>query len=327
LTHEGASGALEMKGRSWLVGQLVQHARLRNHSLSHGEARFKAQAVVDLLARDAEDDEVAQEGRRVMAWGMSPLDALGRMRQQGVRAGPTDLVRHGFLRQRLVAEYRRWFTEQVVGALQRRALRQVGHLSASGRRRVTASSVASPRESCGGPRRATAKPGASGGDDPPQPGDDDSPFGQPSGGGARRQGNESRKSRARALNSALALLASRLSDGLWHPSVEVTQDLDGLVNLRTLRRARVALGVEVGREGFGPGGRWLWRLPVDTLSTMVAGFSIETPAQPGESAEDHAARHRQWVLFIVARERLRQGAASRCAPELAQLCEQRAAAA
>jgi hypothetical protein len=32
------------------------------------------------------------------------------------------------------------------------------------------------------------------------------------------------------------------------------------LSMKTLRRAALAIGIVIAREGFGPGGRWTWQL-------------------------------------------------------------------
>ena len=40
---------------------------------------------------------------------------------------------------------------------------------------------------------------------------------------------------------------------------------------RTLHRARLALGVTARRQGFGPGGHYVWTMPTDPPQAMAQG--------------------------------------------------------
>ena len=66
-----------------------------------------------------------------------------------------------------------------------------------------------------------------------------------------------------ALEEASEWLAEYLADGP-RPADEVHRDATRVgISARTLRRAAARLGVHKSREGFGPGGRWVWSLAID----------------------------------------------------------------
>ena len=71
------------------------------------------------------------------------------------------------------------------------------------------------------------------------------------------------------LDEAIAFLRGALRDGP-RPVLEVEAEARAMaLSLRTLRRARMELGVVAARKGFGPGGQWLWALrPVDRKSVV-----------------------------------------------------------
>jgi hypothetical protein len=48
-------------------------------------------------------------------------------------------------------------------------------------------------------------------------------------------------------------------------------------SVATIRRAKAALGIEAYRDGFGPGGKWHWRMPAtgDSGGTIDAQTPID----------------------------------------------------
>jgi putative DNA primase/helicase len=66
-----------------------------------------------------------------------------------------------------------------------------------------------------------------------------------------------------AIAEAAEWLKMVLRDGP-KPAVELKQlaKVDG-IHERTLLRAKQRLGITAHREGFGPGGIWIWQLPCD----------------------------------------------------------------
>lgn len=84
------------------------------------------------------------------------------------------------------------------------------------------------------------------------------------------------------LDEAIVFLRGALRDGP-RPALEVEAEARAeALSLRTLRRARKELGVVAAREGFGPGGRWMWALP----SPATADDDDATGADSAEDAPD-----------------------------------------
>jgi hypothetical protein len=102
------------------------------------------------------------------------------------------------------------------------------------------------------------------------------------------------------LEQAMLWLSEKLADGPM-PAAEI---MDAATHAghsaATLRRARERLGIVVVREGFGPGGRWLWRAPsandvqtghltcseIDGIGDDLAGFSFDLRPGMDEAMED-----------------------------------------
>jgi putative DNA primase/helicase len=73
----------------------------------------------------------------------------------------------------------------------------------------------------------------------------------------------------RPIEEAEAFLKDELADGPV-PTKQVKADADaaGMSSWATIRRAKDRLGVVIKREGFGPGGTFLWALP-DTIDAQI----------------------------------------------------------
>lgn len=72
------------------------------------------------------------------------------------------------------------------------------------------------------------------------------------------------------LSAAMSFMASILEDGpVAQQKVKATAIEQGIA-LRTLDRAKEVLGVISTRQGFGPGGYWLWKLPKQEDSALSA---------------------------------------------------------
>lgn len=69
-----------------------------------------------------------------------------------------------------------------------------------------------------------------------------------------------------ALVEAQGILRQILADGDVEAKAALSQCRDAGVSEATARRARQALGVEARKQGFGPGGHWLWSLPPKALN-------------------------------------------------------------
>jgi len=74
-----------------------------------------------------------------------------------------------------------------------------------------------------------------------------------------------------AATEAEDFLRSYLADGR-KPAKEVQAAArDSMISIATLRRAKAAVGVEVSREGFGPGGTVMWALSAHRCSSPPIG--------------------------------------------------------
>jgi hypothetical protein len=68
-----------------------------------------------------------------------------------------------------------------------------------------------------------------------------------------------------ALTEAAAWLRQELASGARAASEMERAARAARIADHTLRRARRSLGVRVRRQGFGPGGKWVWELPSDRI--------------------------------------------------------------
>ena len=64
-------------------------------------------------------------------------------------------------------------------------------------------------------------------------------------------------------DDARGWLEKALADSPMPAKETIRQAKENGIAERTLRRAKNSLRVETHREGFGPGAKWLWRLPDD----------------------------------------------------------------
>jgi hypothetical protein len=77
---------------------------------------------------------------------------------------------------------------------------------------------------------------------------------------------EQPKERASELNRAIEFLQSLLKGGP-KPAEEAKNEARHVgISERTLKRAKSAIGIIARREGYGAGGNWVWRLPVEGQS-------------------------------------------------------------
>ena len=96
---------------------------------------------------------------------------------------------------------------------------------------------------------------------------------------------------------AKAFLLEVLADGPV-PSKEIERDAkaNGIAQ-RTLFRAKSSLSVQATRIGFGPGGAWQWRLPVDDSSKAATREPSNTAIPNPVAAYDDAGANKNGGLF------------------------------
>lgn len=80
--------------------------------------------------------------------------------------------------------------------------------------------------------------------------------------------------RLRRLEEAKAFLRQHLTTKPL-PAQALIKDAKTVgISIRTLHRAKDALGVKVQRQGWGQGGQWLWAVPMEqesvTITSLVA---------------------------------------------------------
>jgi AAA domain len=100
---------------------------------------------------------------------------------------------------------------------------------------------------------------------------------------------------APALAEAMRVLKEILADGpLAAGNVKRMAATAGVAE-RTLQRARHALGVTARRQGFGPGGHYVWSMPADPPQAMAQGThgehamdAMDATCQDPDEGGDHA---------------------------------------